>query len=111
MLSDTDPRWEAFGLSAPGAVERPDAPEALIVTPGGTGTLLADWAEARRATRYRVWVQIVSVDTDFRAVATVTDSDATLTALPTGKTVKIRVTALNDAGESTPSAEVEAVVG
>lgn len=111
LMGDTDPRWEAFGLSAPGTVERPDAPEALVVTSGGAGTLLADWAEARRATRYRVWLQIVGVDADFHTVATVTDSDATLTGLPTGKTVKIRVTALNDAGESIPSAEVEAVVG
>ena len=109
LLGDTDPRWDAFGLNAPGAAETPDTPEALVLTPGAPGTLLADWADARLAARYRVWIQIVGVDTDFRAAATVTDSDATLTALGSGKTVRVRVTAVNDAGESTPSAIVEAV--
>ena len=51
----------------------------------------------------------MGVDTDFRPVATVTDSDATLSGLGSGKTVRVRVTALNDAGESTPSATVEVV--
>jgi len=111
LLGDNDPRWDAFGFNTPGAAERPDAPEALVLTSGGAGTLLADWADARRAARYRVWVRVLTVDADFRAAATVTDSDATLTGLPAGKTVKVRVTALNDAGESTPSDEVEAVVG
>ena len=78
--------------------------------PVAPGTLLADWADARRATRYRVWIQVLTVDADFRAVATVTDSDATLTGLPSGKTVKVRITAANDAGESLPGTEVQAVV-
>ena len=109
LLGDTDPRWDAFGLNAPGAAETPDTPEALVLTPGAPGTLLADWADARLAARYRVWILIVGVDTDFRPAATVTDSDATLPVLGSGKTVRVRVTAVNDAGESTPSATVEAV--
>lgn len=109
LLGDTDPRWDAFGLNAPGAAETPDTPEALVVTPGAPGTLLTDWADARLAARYRVWIQIVGVDTAFRPAATVTDSDATLSGLGSGKTVRVRVTAVNDAGESTPSATVEAV--
>ena len=110
LLDDNDPRWDAFGLNPPGASGIPDVPEALVVTPGVAGTLLADWADARGATRYRVFQQIVGVDPDFRDVLTVTDSDATLAGLPTGATVKVRVTARNDAGESLPSAEVETVV-
>jgi hypothetical protein len=35
---------------------------------------------------------------------------ATLTGLPAGKTVKVRVTAANDAGGSGPSAEAQAVM-
>ena len=81
-----------------------------MVTPGVAGTLFIDWADARRATRYRVWIQVMTVDADFRAAATVTDSDATVSGLPGGKTVKVRVTAANDAGESQASATVEAVV-
>ena len=110
-LSDIDPRWDSFGLNAPGSDTTPDAPEALVVTPGASGTLFVDWADARHAARYRVWLQVVGVDADFRAGTTVTDSDATLSALPSGKTVKVRVTAVSDTGlESVPSATVEAVV-
>lgn len=39
-----------------------------------------------------------------------TDSDASLSGLPTGSTVKVRVTAANSAGESLPSAEAQIVV-
>lgn len=110
LLDDNDPRWDAFGLNAPGASETPDVPEALVVTAGTPGTLFVDWADARRATRYRVWIQVLTVDADFQAAATVTDSDATVSGLPTGKTVKVRVTSANDAGESLPGVTVEAVV-
>lgn len=41
---------------------------------------------------------MTGVDADFIAVASVTDSDATLTGLPSGTTVQIQITALNDAG-------------
>ncbi len=110
LLGDNDPRWDAFGLNEPGASATPDVPEGLVVTPGTGHELHADWADARRATRYRVWKQVVTVDADFVAFATVNDSNATLAGLPVGKTVKIRVTAANDAGESVPSAEVQVVV-
>lgn len=110
LLPDDSPLWEAFGLNAPGADATPESPEALVVTPGLPGQFHADWGDSRGATRYRVWVLIVGMDENFRAVATVSDSDATITGLPTGKTVKVRVTAANDAGESAPSAEVEAQI-
>jgi hypothetical protein len=41
---------------------------------------------------------------------TVTESDATLSGLPSGSTVKVRVTAANAAGESAPSAEAQILV-
>jgi hypothetical protein len=111
LLDDNSPVWDAFGLNEPGASGTPDVPEALVLTPGGAaGTFHADWAHARNAARYHVWVFIVGVDTAYRNVATVTDTDATLTGLPSGKTAKIQITAVNDAGESAPSAEVSAVV-
>ena len=110
LLDDDSALWDAFGLNTPGASSTPDVPEALVVTPGVAGTLFIDWADARRAARYRVWIQVMTVDADFRAAATVTDSDATVSGLPGGKTVRVRVTAANDAGESQASATVEAVV-
>ena len=110
FLADDDPRWDAFGLNRPGAPATPDRPEALVLTPGVSSSLLADWADAPRATSYRVFKQVVGVDADFVPAATVSDSDATLTGLPSGATVRVRVTAVNDTGESQPSAVKEAVV-
>ena len=43
-------------------------------------------------------------------VNTVNDSDATLTAQPSGKTLKVYVIAANDAGQAAPSDTVTIVV-
>lgn len=111
LLDDNSPVWDAFGLNEPGADATPDVPEAPVLTPGGAaGTLHADWPHARNAARYHVWLFIVGVDTDYRNVDTVTDTADTLTGLPSGKTAKIQITSVNDAGESGPSAEVQIVV-
>ena len=110
LLDANSPVWDAFGLNEPGASSTPDVPESLVVTPAFAGALHLHWADARRATRYRIWKQVVGVDANFTTIATVTDPDATLEHLPTGKTVKIQITAANDAGESGPSAEASAVV-
>jgi len=111
LLPDDDPRWYAFGLNPPAAPDTPEIPDGLVLTHGEPGTLLADWADAPRAQRYRVWKQVVGVDEDFVAALTVNDSDATLTGLPSGTTVRIRVTAVDDAGESGAGEVVEGVVG
>jgi hypothetical protein len=42
--------------------------------------------------------------------ANVTDSDATLTGQPSGKTLKIYIIAANDAGQAAPSDTVTIVV-
>lgn len=110
LIPADSPVWEAFGLNPPGASAMPDVPEALVVTAGSPGVLHLDWADARRALRYRVWILIEGVDTAFRAVATVSDSDATLTGLPSGRTARACVSAANDAGESAKSTEVQMVV-
>jgi hypothetical protein len=110
LLDDEDPLWYAFGLSQPADAETPEAPTLTTLLPASPGVLLADWDDALRAERYRVWRLVVGVDVDFVPVATVYDSDATLEDQPTGATVKIRITSLNDAGESLPGPEAEAVV-
>jgi hypothetical protein len=56
LLASEDPRWDAFGLNAPGAPETPEAPDNLILTPGTPGHVLADWSDARRVTAFgSVW--------------------------------------------------------
>lgn len=109
-LSPLDPRWQNFGLNMPGDVSTPDVPDAPILTTAGPGRVFADWADAARALRYHVWKQVVGTDPDFVNVMTVTDSEAMLQDLPTGATVKVRITAVNDAGQSQPSDSVQIVV-
>lgn len=110
LLEDTDPLWLAFGLNEPGATNLPDVADSLILTVGGTGTVLADWSDASRATRYRVFKQVVGVDATMVAAATVTDSDYTFTGLPSGKTLKVQIISANDAGQAAPSTAAEIVV-
>ena len=110
LLEADDPLWYAFGLSRPADEETPEAPTVMSLVPSVPGTLLSDWDDALRADRYRVWRLIVGADADFVPVATVYDSDYTLEGLTTGTTVKVRVTSGNDAGESLPGPEAEAVV-
>jgi hypothetical protein len=110
LLTDEDPRWHAFGLNRPADTETPEAPSFTTVVPGPNSTLLVDWDDSLRADRWRVWIKVVGVDNDFRAVLTVTESDATLTGLPVGATVQVRVTSANEAGESAPGPVAEAVV-
>ncbi|MCX6856614.1 MAG: fibronectin type III domain-containing protein [Verrucomicrobia bacterium] len=110
VLSADDPLWHAFGLSRPADEETPEPPTFTTALASVAGTVLVDWDDALRAERYRVWIMIVGVDTDFRAVETVYDSDVTLAGLTSGATVKIRVTSANDAGESLPGPVAEVVV-
>jgi len=110
LLDENDPLWYAFGLNPPGAPSTPEIPEGLVVLAGDPGELVGDWGDAPRAEHYRVWKQVVGVDADFVPVGSPTDSDFTITGLPSAATVKVRVTAVNDAGESLPSATVQMVV-
>ena len=110
-LPADDPRWFAFGLVPPAGSDQCPPPENLVLTAGVPGTVLSDWSDTPRAVRYRVFVQIVGVDPDFVLFDTVNDSDATLSGLTTGATIKVRVTAINaDNAEGPPSEEVQLVV-
>ncbi len=110
LLEDDDARWYAFGLNPPGAPATPDIPEGLVLSGNGAGAVAADWSDAARADHYRVWKQVVGVDAGFVAAGSPTDSDFTLTGLPSGATVKVYLTAVNGAGESTPSETQQIVV-
>ncbi|MBL9129637.1 MAG: fibronectin type III domain-containing protein [Verrucomicrobiaceae bacterium] len=110
LLTPDDPLWHAFGLNRPADEETPEAPSFTTAVHGPDSSALVDWDDALRADRWRVWRLIVGVDTEFQAVLTVTESDATLPGLPAGATVKIRVTSVNDAGESQPGPEAQIVM-
>jgi hypothetical protein len=110
LLDDTDPLWLAFGLNLPGATNLPDPADNLVLTAGGPGVVLADWSDASRATRYRVFKQVLTVDANFVAADTVNDSDCTFSGLPSGKTVRVQIVSANDAGQGQPSAVAEIVV-
>lgn len=110
LMPGDDPRWLAFGLSLPDASETPDAPDAPVLTSVSTGVVLADWPDEPRAVRYRVWQQIVGVDPAYVAGATVTDSDATLAGLPSGATVRLRVSAVNESGSESPQGDTAEIV-
>lgn len=110
LLQDDDPRWNAFGLNLPSAPNTPDVPDAPVLTAGAPGTMLADWADTRRADHYRVFKQVVGVDADFVFAGNPTDSNLTLTGLPHAATVKICVSSVNAAGESQRSDAAQIVV-
>lgn len=110
LLDDTDPLWLAFGLNEPGATNLPDSADALVLTAGPAGTVLAHWSAASRATRYRVFQIIVGVDNVPVNVKTVTEPETTLTGLPGGKTVQIYIVSANDAGQAAAGETVEIVV-
>src|ERR1035437_3262717 len=109
-LDDTNPLWLAFGLNEPGATNLPDSVDGLVLTAGPAGIVVLHWNTPPRATRYRVFKQIDGVDAIPVNINTVTDSDATLTAQPSGKTLKVYVIAANDAGQAAPSDTVTIVV-
>ena len=110
FLSDTDPRWLEFGFNVPADSELPDAPEDLLVAPSVSGHLLARWSAAPRALRYHVFKQVVGADSGFVYAATVNDPSADMNTFTPGTHVKVRVAAVNEAGESQPSDAAEAVV-
>jgi hypothetical protein len=110
LLDENDPRWYAFGLTPPGAPATPEVPGGLVLAGAGPGTVDADWSDAARAEHYRVWKQLVGVDAEFVPVGSPTDSDFSIAGLPSGATVKVQITAVNDAGESLPSATQQMVV-
>ena len=89
----------------------PDVPSDLVVTPAATGHLLAQWSGAPRALRYHVFKQVQGVDQDFVFALTATDTSADMNTFTPGAHVKVRVTSVNDAGESAPTDAIEQVVG
>jgi hypothetical protein len=111
LLEDDDPRWLSFGLNPPGADETTAPPDNVSAVPGLTpGSVFVDFDDVPNADHYRLFKLVVGVDPDFLPAATVTESEGTITGLPTGPTIRIRVTAVNGSLESQPSAAFEIIL-
>jgi elongation factor G len=77
-----------------------EIPENLVVTAGANGLYFADWDDSRRAETYRASVRNAAGDTVAERI--VSESETTLSGLPSG-TLTVTVTARNPSGgESQP---------
>ncbi|MBI5775512.1 MAG: fibronectin type III domain-containing protein [Verrucomicrobia bacterium] len=110
LLADDDGRWHAFGLSMPSDPDTPEIVAAVTLTAGTAGKVIVTWPRAPRATRYRVFGKVLTVDPDFVQRAMVHDREVTLEGLPGGQTLQIYVIAANDAGEAQPSGTESIVI-
>ncbi|MES2708361.1 MAG: fibronectin type III domain-containing protein [Verrucomicrobiota bacterium] len=111
LLSADSPVWYAFGLNAPGDPSTPGAPlTGPFLSPGAAGTVHSVWGLARRAERYHILLQIDGTDPEPIHLATTQDRAYTFTGLPSGKTIKVSISGLNDAGEGPASPPVEMTV-
>lgn len=104
-LSGDSPIWYAFGFNRPDDPSTPGIPENLVLAAGAatTGTLIADWNSARRATGYRVKVQVPG-EPEPRVFGLFPDDQTTLTDLPLGVVLSVTITAHNEWGDGTASA-------
>jgi hypothetical protein len=108
-MSPGDSRWKGFGFNIPDSPSVPEAVTDLVVAPDVSGIITAQWEPGARAERYHVEVQ-AGEDPEFHRVVTVWDPQAWLTELTPGATVRVRVVAVNDGGNSVPSEAVEVTV-
>jgi hypothetical protein len=110
FLADDDPRWHAFGLNMPSDPDVPEAVASLALAANMAGKVVVTWPRARRATRYRIFAKVLTVDPDFVNVETVHDLESMLTGLPSGQTMQVYLIAANDAGEAPASPTEEIVI-
>ena len=103
VLEPTDPRWLKFFDRIPGDARVPEKVEEVSASVAGN-ILVADWPDAARADRYKVFKQVVGVDAAPVYVATVEDSDTQFPVTP-GTVVKLTVVPGNAMGDG-PASDV-----
>ncbi len=99
-----------LGLNMPGAVELPEVVRGLVLEPSSSGHLRVRWNASPRAERYRIFKQVVGTNSDFVPAATVSEPATDLNTFTPGNVVHVRVTAMNEAGETLPSEVAEKLV-
>lgn len=107
VLDPTDPRWLKFYDRIPGDPRPPEKVKGVSATVQPGGIIAVDWGETPRAAHYKVFKQVVGVDAELVLVKTVEESDAELTGLPSGATVKLQIVATNAEGAGAPSDVIE----
>ena len=105
LLTPTDARWLKFIDRIPGDPHAPEQVTEVTATAQPGGIILVDWPDSTRAARYKVLKQVVGVDPAPVVVATVEDSDAQITGVPSGATVQLQIVATNGVGDA-PASEV-----
>lgn len=105
MIAPTDTRWLEFIDRIPGDPRAPEQVQEVSATAQPGGTIMLDWPDATRATRYKVLKQVVGVDAEPVWFITVDDSNAQVTDLPTGTTMKLQIVATNAVGDA-PASEI-----
>lgn len=106
VLDPMDPRWLKFFDRIPGDPRVPEKVEDVTAT-AQPNLILVDWPDAERAARYRLLKQVVGTDADFVLADTVDESEAQLTGVPAGATVKLQVVPINGAGSGAASDVIE----
>lgn len=107
VLTSLDPRWLAFFDRIPGDERTPERVENVSAQAQPGGIIALDWENAERAGHYKVFKQVVGVDPAPVLALSVNDSDAQLTGLPSGATVRLQIVATNGVGDAPPSPVVE----
>ena len=112
VLGADSPQWETLGLNIPANPTPPAAVTELTLTGAGPKRALAEWPHATRGTRYRVFIQVVGTDADFRLYDSTDGLEMLIKDLPAGATVRVKIKSANDGGDAaTFSPMREIVVG
>ena len=110
-LTPNDARWAAFGLNAPGAAVTPSRPRRTLQSfPALAGQIHATCDTPSGTDHFRWFVEGPG-QTGWTFATDTADAEVLLTGLTSGQTVQLRVTAVNPAGESVPSAAISVAVG
>lgn len=109
-LSIDDPKWYDFGLNRPADPAQPGQPANVHATALGQGRILIQIDGARRANSFNYYKQVIGTDAQPVKLLNTQGTQHTAENLPTGATVQITVTGVNDAGEGQASEVVSVVV-
>lgn len=113
LLNADDPRWLAFGLQIPASLVTPGQPQGLTAsasptsrltqTAAGMTNVLLTWDAQPMASRYRLRMRVVGLETAFRLVASTTEPMAIVSDVPADSAVEVIVQAVNGSRQGVAS--------